>query len=359
MLVPTAFASDKPVWTIDYKKLNLLHVDPPYRNYEVQFTPDNKIFISFMEHRYQNKLATIKTLEKSDAFFIVLLLSSGNGELIRRIEWPIIDVSVSTWRRGADSSILPLPSGGYVGIINGHLQAFDSSLNIIHDKVLDVLEDGTHNIIVPLSGKFFILNRLNTQLNRSSEIIDSNTFDTIERFDVPNSRIVDIWGDQLLSISFSSDGSESRFSKKIIGDSQWISLGVAQGERAVARFIYNGAIIVRDSIGQMPHIKTFWFVIEDGKKSETVFSGLGLKFPRTAPVVMTAGSLLSGIRRAFDLFSKRWLEIYDYKNHKVLLETKRNTDIVDFAISPDGESIILMRKKKIEFYSINSKKGKR
>ena len=352
-----AFAADKPVWTVGYKKFNLSNFDPPYRTYEVQVAPDNKILINFIEHRSQNKLATKKTLDKSDTFFVVLLLSNKNGELIRRIEWPVTDDSVPTWRRGFDSRIYPLLSGGYVALINGHLQVLDLSFSVIYDRVLDALENSRYDIIVPLSGKYFILNRLYTQLKGSSEIIDSRTFETIERFDAPpDYRIVDIWEDQLLSISFSSDNSERRFSKRKINTSQWNDLELVQGERAEARFIYNGAIVVRDNIGRMPDIKTFWFIVEDGKKSEPVFSGLGLKFPSKASVVMTARSYLAGIRRAFDLFSKNWFEVYDFRNHKVLLETKKHTDIADHAISPDGDSIIIMTKKKIEFYSVNSKR---
>ena len=48
MLASTAFASDKPIWAIGYKELNLPRFDPPYKNHKVQFTPDNKILISFL-----------------------------------------------------------------------------------------------------------------------------------------------------------------------------------------------------------------------------------------------------------------------------------------------------------------------
>ena len=56
-LMPAAFASDRPVWGIDYKKLNLPEYGIPLSSrpdprYKVQFTPDNKILVSFLENRY-------------------------------------------------------------------------------------------------------------------------------------------------------------------------------------------------------------------------------------------------------------------------------------------------------------------
>ena len=89
----TTFASDKPVWTIDYKKLNLLEhgkpvgrdkwatmgaYDKPNPNYKVHFTPDNKILISFLEHRPLTRLGSNVPAKK----FVVLLLSRENGDIV-------------------------------------------------------------------------------------------------------------------------------------------------------------------------------------------------------------------------------------------------------------------------------------
>jgi len=45
----------------------------------------------------------------------------------------------------------------------------------------------------------------------------------------------------------------------------------------------------------------------------------------------------------------------------VLLTTKKHTEgeIVDYAITPDGDGIILITKKKIEFYTVSPNKNKK
>ena len=76
---PAAFASGKRVWTFDYKKWNLPeHGNPqPNPNYKVQFTPDNKILISFLEHKYQYQPhLDSKTLPEK---FVVLLAVQRKG----------------------------------------------------------------------------------------------------------------------------------------------------------------------------------------------------------------------------------------------------------------------------------------
>jgi hypothetical protein len=57
------------------------------------------------------------------------------------------------------SRIQSLASGGYVGIINKHLQVLDSSLKTLNDRILDLpKEQGwVYDLITPLSGPFFIL----------------------------------------------------------------------------------------------------------------------------------------------------------------------------------------------------------
>ena len=180
----TLFAADKPAWTIDYNKLNL----PPHpkpvelgkeRNhepgYKVQFTPDNKVLISFWERRPQTELATKDTPENSGSVFVALLLSRETGELIRRVEWPVMRESLSGQRFSYGSRIYPLRSSGYVGIINRHLQVFDSSFNVVHNRVLERFEDAMYNLIVPLYGQFFSIGSWDGT-NWITEIIDSKTF---------------------------------------------------------------------------------------------------------------------------------------------------------------------------------------
>jgi len=112
--VSPAVAADKPVWTIDYEKLNLPERGNPFGrakpdpNFRVEFTLDNKILISFLQHKPQTK-GSKDTPEK----FVVLLLSRETGELIKGVELPLVSEVPGMYHR-----IYPLPSGGYVGIIN-------------------------------------------------------------------------------------------------------------------------------------------------------------------------------------------------------------------------------------------------
>ena len=101
--------------------------------------------------------------------------------MIRRVEWPIVNDFEKQARFGP--RIYPLPSGGYVATINGHLQALDSSFSVIHDRVLDTSES-VYNITVPLSGKFFILGQSSARRERISEIINSITFETVDDFGI-------------------------------------------------------------------------------------------------------------------------------------------------------------------------------
>ena len=383
LLLSTAFAStvlasDKPAWNIGYKKLNL----PKYRQFDqefnVQFTQDNKILISFLERKSKNKLADMCTPEKSALFFVVLLLSSENGELIRRVEWPVSESA--PWRQ---TRMYPLPTGGYVGIIDRldvtaecremvtHLQMFDQSFNIIHDRVLETFKRGDgllyHAIIVPLSGKFIILvqredGRPHPPYERFVEIIDTGTFEIVERFDEPNFRILDIWRDQLLSNGYSNGAHAGRYIEKKIGASEWSDLGLAQGK---ARYIYNGTIVVTDFVGQLPNAKAFWFIIENGKKGDPVFEGCISKLSWNTPVIACERGEKSLIQLVD--FSRRWfIETYDLNVRQVLLATKKYSPdlilgerIVGYAISPDGGSIILMTNKKIELYNVKPQKEKK
>ena len=385
----TVFASDKPAWTIDNKKMSLPKHEPSGRNdpeFHVHFTLDNKILISFLQRSLQTELVTKDTPEKSDSFFVALLLSRENGELIKKVEWPVMLESAP--RR--QNKILPLPSGGYVGIIDKldfaseyrktvtHLQTFDPSFNVIHDRVLDTWQHGevvSYNIIVPLSGKFFTLSQKEylsrNRFERVIEIINSITFEQVERFEQPNFRIMDILEDRLLSVNYSEDTRESYFFEKNIGAlrwnglglTKWSTLGILDRRYANPRFIYNGAIVDSDSIGPVYDRKSFWVIIEDDKKSDPVFEGCISKPSWNTPIVACEKSKVSAIRSFFDLFGKDWVEAYDLSTRKVLLKTKAYSQdsisgekMVDYAISPDGDSIILMTNKKIELYNVKPKK---
>ena len=365
----TASASDKPFWTIDFKTLNLpKYRDPWYPRFKIQFTLDNKILISFLERKPQTKLSTKDAPEKSDLFFVVLLLSGENGELIRRVEWPLGESTLGRQIRH-ESRIYPLQSGGYVGIIDEKLQVLNSSFNVIHDRVLGTLEQGAYNIIVPLSGKYIVLKQRqpNARFAGIVEIIDFITFETIERFEQPDFGIIDIWKDRLLSISYDGN-SNSRFFEKKIGAFQWNVLGLTQwtglhglgliDSRSYAnpRFIYNGTVIFKDIIEQPPTRKINLVMVEDGKKSGPFFEGCISKPSWNTPNVACEKSKLSTIRELLDLFPKRWIETFDLSTRQVLLTTKKSSDMVDYEISPDGNSIIIITQKKIELYTVKSKR---
>jgi hypothetical protein len=92
----------------------------PDPNFKVHFTLDNKILVSFLHYRPQTELKPNDKSKKFDTFFVALLLSRENGEITRRVEWPLGE-STQRQRTGYGSCIYPLPSGGYVGIIDRRL----------------------------------------------------------------------------------------------------------------------------------------------------------------------------------------------------------------------------------------------
>jgi len=372
----TMFAADKPAWTIDYKKLNLPKHPKPVEvgkeqnhnpGYTVQFTPDNNVLISFWERRPQTELATKDSPDKSGSVFVVLLLSIETGEPIRRIEWPVMGESLFGQRIRHGSRIYPLHSDGYVGIINRHLQVHDSSFNIIFDRLLEnKYEMERYDLITPLHGQFFIFGSWDG-VSCTIEIIDSKTFKTIEQWNESShifnmsSLLMDIWGDQLLLTRHTTDFHGRNFFVKKIGTSKWNDLGTLPKVNVYAKFIYNGIIVFTGYIEQMFDSKEFWFKIENGKVSEPIFEGLQFKPSLNTSIVAAGASHLSDFRRTFDMDSKDWIEAYDLNTRQVLLATKRYSasDIVDYAISPDGDSIVLMTKKKIELYNVNPKKAKK
>ena len=173
---------------------------------------------------------------------------------------------------------------------------------------------------------------------------------------------MDIWEDRLLINDLSDDYNEHYLFEKKIGASQWNSLGLFQGiYYARANYIYNGTIIIAGSLRKMPDTKAFWFRIEDGRISDPVFEGLLFKSSWNTPIVAAGRSHLSEFRSTFDLDSKDWIVAYDLSTQQVKLATKKYSasNIVDYAISPNGDNIVLMTKKKIELYNINSQKDKK
>jgi len=356
------FAADKLAWTIDTKKMNLPKtmvvtkeavIDPGYK---IQFTPDNKVLVSFWERRPQTELTSKNTPEKSGTVFVVLLLAIENGELIKRIEWPVLGESLPGQQIGYGSRIYPLPSGGYVGIINRHLQVLDSSFNVIHDRALERNVNIGYGLITPLRGQCFIIEiRGNDSL--SAEIIDSKTFKTIEQINLEWTSTVrmikDIWENRLLATIYHRDINKRFFFEKKIGDSQWNDFGWAYEFFSNANFIYNGTIIVAGYVEPSPDSKGVWVAIDGGKRSDPVFDVIGGFSPSSnAQIVANKSSHMSDFRRALDLNNSHSIRVYDLDSHRILFETKKYSDLLDYAISPNGDSIVLMTKKKIELYKV-------
>ena len=369
-----ASVADKPVWTINTKIMNLPQkkyspkepMDDP--NYKVQFTSDDKILISFFESRPQTELITKDKPEKSGRVFIVLLLSKETGELIKRVEWPVMAESTPWQQFQYGSRINPLHSGGYVGIFNRRLQLLDSSFNVMYNRVLETSGNGIYEIIAPLYGQYFIL-RFREDYRPSSswvtEIIDSKTFKTIEKFiemEV-NLGIHDIWGDQLLAIGYSNNNydKEAHLFEKKISALQWNDFGLMPRDYWLsAKFIYNGKIIIPGSIEQASDSKTVWLTIENGERSDPVYSDISrFKPSRNTSIITTKICELSDFRRTLDLNGFCRIKVYDLNTSKSLFTTKKYKDIVDYAISPNGDSIVLMTKKKIELYTVSPSKLKK
>jgi len=355
----TLFAADKPVWTIDYKRLNLPKTIENQQkgvagmNYEVHFTPDGKVLISFLKIQHQKELLTKDAHNKYDTVFVVLLLSRETGELIKRVEMPMQWESFQAQKTAYDSRIYLLRSGGYVGIINGHLQVFDSSFNVVHDRTLEKSKNRSYYLITPLYGEFFVL-RFWENNNKSTELIDSKTLETSGRLSELN-RVIDIWGDKLLATSYSEDTRETRFLVKKMNTSQWNDLGLTMtGVRADAKYIYNSNIVVTDVIEKQPGIfKAFWFTIEDDKKGERNFGYLGdFKPSWNTSIIANKASEQTALQSFLDISGKYWVEAYDLSARQTLLETKKHSYIASYDISPNGDSVVLITKKKIELYKI-------
>ena len=361
-----AVAADKPVWTINTNKMNLPQkkyspkepMDDP--DYKVQFTTDGKILISYFESRPQTELITKDKPEKSGRIFVVLLLSNETGELIKRVEWPVMGESTPWQQFQYGSRINPLYSGGYVGIFNRRLQVLDSSFNVIYDRVLETPEDINFNLIASLRGQYFVV-RFAEDNNPVTEIIDSKTFKTVEQFNIPNGVIIDLWDDRLLVIRRTAAINESQLIEKKIGESQCRILELANRRLARANYIYNGTIIIAGYTGQAPGTKGFWFAIEGDKNGDLISRGLIFKPSWNTSITASKTNHLSAIRSTFDLDSKDWIEAYDLDTQQILLSTKRysSSNIVDYAISPNGDSIVLMTKKKIELYTVSPSKLKK
>jgi len=381
-----AGAADKPARTVatktlelpDYKSYSLFNSNyrPEYRMY---FTANDEIMLRFFQRNTPPVSTDKSTPETSVMSFVVLLLSKEDGKLINKKVWPI--AGDPSWEQRQKYAIYPLPDGGYTALLDGHLQVLDTSFNIIHERLLDRLPQRyRYSISVPLHGKYFILSS-----GVEYEIIDYNTFKTVKRLNT-SIPINDIWEDKLLlrftetaeSVSYWSteDDNIKYLFEKTIGGS--LSNYYFKNTRLRGgKYLYNGSIMILSSpefssevLSSIKRFMTqrqdYWFTMENGNTSNPVFityiftpgEGIGgIEPARRSPIVVIGASKLRG----WDLGYAAWLEVYDIKNQRKLLQTKTYNDAIDYVLSADGRTLVVFTEKKgkLEFYNVPPPRSKK
>ena len=304
--------------------------------------------------RSKQPVLTIKDDPKTSGLsFNVLFFSKEDGKLINKADWPVEGELDWIERLYYGSRIYPLSDSGYVGMFNKHLQILDSSLNVIHDKLLERLPyPNGYNIVAPIKGTFFALRKGNKRYSGENDIIDSETFKTVDRV---SGGIVDIWGDKLLMVSLSEKGNITSIYEKRIGSSPY-GFQLKIDNYTDAKYTYNGAAIFLGYKGSIPtpYAEHYWFTIENGKVGNPVFVEGGfatdLVAARKAPVV----AICVGKSRSFDRAATNWINVYDINTQHKLLQTKNYNDAIDYALSSDGRilAVFIHEKRKIELYKV-------
>ena len=357
----SVFAADKPALVIEGKKLDLPEYENYIRNerpgyeseYKIQFSPKDDIMLSFFTRSKQPVLTTKDKPETAGLFYNVLFFSKEDGKLVNKVEWPAVGELDWIERLQYGSRIYPLPDNGYVGIFKKKLQVLDSSLNVVHDRVLERFPEQkyVYGIQAPSHGSFFSLWQTDKRYSGENEIIDSNTFKTVDRV---SGGIVDIWGDKMLLVGFSDTRIRNVIEKKIGSSSDRFNIKI--DNYTSARFVYNGDAVVLTYRGNIspPYAQHYWFTIENGKAGSPVFVEKGyttyLVVARKAPVIAINVSKL----RSFDRGDTGWINVYDINTKQILLQTKKYNDSYDFVLSSDGRSLALYihEKRRIELYKI-------
>ena len=365
------FAADKPIWKLDTQAQGIpkMWIDRPvessrYSAVRLQISPDNEVIISFFQRRRQRELATKTTPEKSGSIFVSLFIDKDDGGLITKSEWPVIGESVWWERASRGSRIKSLASGGYVGIINGHLQVLDSSLKVIHDRTLDrPREHWKYDLITPLAGSFFILAQRYVKFTERIEVIDSRTFKILDQWESSDLCVQDIWEDHIVAIRSQGNNGYNVIEKRIGGS--WRNVfSKMEEEYNQARFTNNGTIAEASYLKQNLVANDCWFVIDGENKSDPIIYSKRERIQniipaQQIPVIAIEISKMSGFRAAIDMNSQNLVVLYDMLKRRKLLETKSHEDIIGYALSPDGLSLALLTEEKLEVYavpSIDSKK---
>jgi len=354
------FSADKPALVVENKTLDLPKYEsyktnerPNYSpEYKIQFSPKDEIMLSYFQ-RSKQPMLTIKDDPKTSGLsFIVLFFSKEDGKLINKAEWPIEGELDWIERLYYGSCIYPLPDSGYVGMFNKHLQVLNSPLNVIHDRLLERLPyPNGYNIFVPPHGTLFALSKGNKRYSRENEIIDSDTFKTVDKV---SGGIVDIWGDKLLMVSLSDGNIDYLYEKRIGSSSNVFHLKI--DNYTDAKFTHNGAAIVLGYKGHIPppYAEHYWLKIENGKAGNPVFVEGGfatdLVAARKTPVI----AICAGKSRSFDRAATNWINVYDINTQQKILQTKKYNDTIDYTLSSDGRilAVFVHEKRKIEIYKV-------
>lgn len=358
-------AADDPLWKLDSKTLGIpkMWVDSQakgesrYSRIRLQFTAGDEIVISFHQKRKQIGLVTKNTPEHSGSVLASLFISKIDGMVKNQKEWPVIGES-GLWeqlRRG--SRLQLLPSGYYIGIINCRLQLLDPTLSLLHDRMLD--RQQRYDLITPITGPYFILSYVDNELNRDDydvEIIDSRTFTTVEKMAVPdNVSIRDIWEDRMLAIAGSEQNGYHIKERRV--DGPWNDIGSTGEEYKHARYTSYGKIAVTRHLPVSLRCCDSWFIMDGRNTNEAcVYSNeemiQDIMMAPHASIIAVKISKWSGTRAALDLNAVSWVVIHDIKTRRVLLKTKAQEGMIDYALSPNGRSLAILTEKKLEMYIV-------
>jgi hypothetical protein len=362
-------SADKPLWVLDPATIGVpdnwnessAKGESRYSRINLQVSADDEIIISFNQRRKQIDLATKSTPEKSGSVLVSLFISPSDGKLIRKNEWPVMGESSLQDQISRGSRIQALASGGYVGIINGHLQVLDSSMKVLNERFLNRPdEDRVYKLFTSLSGPFFILAQRYSKLKDKVEIIDSRTLVTTGREDLPDIGMQDIWEDHLLGIQEQGQTIYNLKARKIGGSWLDIALKPEPGQYTQARFTNNGDIVVA-AYHNNCHL---WFVIKGSARSDAIVYPRdeiirNIIAARRASIIAIRIAKWGGVRALLDMNSASCVVVYDLTTQQMLLKTKARDDMIGYAISSDGRSLAVLTEKKLEMYDVPAKSTKK
>ncbi|HSW39778.1 MAG TPA: hypothetical protein VLL97_09835 [Acidobacteriota bacterium] len=333
----------------------------------LHFSPEDEVYVTFIQRRQQTELASESNPEKSGTVFNALFFSKEDGSLVKRHEWPTMGELAIKDQIAHGSRLFPLPNGGYVGIIYRQLQVLDSSLKVLHSRKLDRLEQRLYRLIVPKCGPYFVLAQVYTRVDTNIEVFDTRSFEIVEQLNMPDLGILDIWEDRLLAVGLREIPGKYRshrlyFREKRIGEDRWAKIGLEeQPGHSSAGYTNTGAIVVNDTIPGLnrPEYRDRWFIMDNGKKGEpVVYAGRdrpGTSIPaRSAPIMAVRMGREDRIRAALDMDNSAisWIDVLDLRTSKRLLRTRTTRFMLEFALSSDGRRLAVLTDKTLELYNV-------